>query len=55
MILTETASTQAGAIAQIVAGLIALSIGLWYFVHFLRGYPLPQEEMATKGASNGGQ
>ncbi len=55
MILTETVSIQAGAVAQIVAGLIALSIGLWYVVHFLRDYPLPQEEMTTKGASNGGQ
>jgi hypothetical protein len=53
MILTEAVSLQAGAVTQIVAGLVALSIGLWHLFHFLRAYPLPAEEMMDKGEADG--
>jgi len=53
MLLTEFVGTQAGAIAQIIAGLVALSIGLWHLYHFLRAYPLPDEEMMSGGDADG--
>jgi hypothetical protein len=53
MILTEMVSSQAGAVAQIVAGLVALSIGFWYLFHFLRDYPLPEEELMNVGDVDG--
>jgi len=49
MLLAEFVGSQAGAMAQIAAGLIAVFIGLWYLVHFLRDYPLPDEEMMSGG------
>jgi hypothetical protein len=44
---------QAGAVAQIVAGLIALIVGLWHLLRFLRRYPLPQEESIAEADYNG--
>ena len=53
IVLTETVSMQAGAVAQIVAGLIALIVGLWHLLRFLRRYPLPQEESIAEADYNG--
>jgi hypothetical protein len=53
ILLTETVSLQAGGIAQVAAGLIAITIGLWHLIHFLRDYPLPEEELMTEENSDG--
>ena len=53
MLLAEFVGLQAGAIAQIVAGLIALIIGLWHLSHFLRAYPMPDEEVMGGGDVDG--
>ncbi len=53
MLLSETASLQGGAAAQAAAGGVALTIGFWHLVQFLREYPLPDEEVLHEGKSNG--
>ncbi len=41
MTITEMVGREAGYWAQVVGGLIALIIGLWHLVSFVRKYPLP--------------
>ena len=59
MIITEMVGTEAGAIAQTAAGIVALISGLWHLVGFLRVYPLPEEHdfdklnLPTDGDANG--
>jgi hypothetical protein len=53
MMVTETVSLQAGAVAQMIAGGIALLIGLWNLWHFLREYPLPDATLMDEGDANG--
>lgn len=53
MLITEFVGLQAGAIAQLAAGLVALIIGFWHLFHFLRDYPLPDEEMMRGGDADG--
>ncbi|MDX1416937.1 MAG: hypothetical protein R3293_22225, partial [Candidatus Promineifilaceae bacterium] len=43
MILTEVVGVRAGAWAQVITGTIALLVGLWHLVHFLRSYPIPEK------------
>jgi len=52
MILTEVVSLEAGAWAQAAAGMIALIVGLWHLLHFLRAYPLPDEQLMAEGEFN---
>ena len=53
ILLTETVSLQAGAIAQVAAGLVAISIGSWHLFQFLRDYPLPEDEMMSERDADG--
>ncbi len=53
MIVTEMVSLQMGAVAQIIAGGIALFAGLWYLVQFLRHYPLPDVTSMDEGDADG--
>jgi hypothetical protein len=53
MMLTEMVSLQVGAMAQIVAGGIALLIGSWHLFHFMKKYPLPDEAFMGEGNNNG--
>lgn len=49
MLATELISTQAGAWAQVGAGLIALITGLWHLVRFTQAYPLPSHTVMSEG------
>jgi hypothetical protein len=53
MIVTEMVGQPAGAMAQVIAGMIALLVGLWHLFHFLRAYPLPEEELMGEGDVDG--
>jgi hypothetical protein len=53
MLLTETVSVQLGAVTQIGAGLITLIIGSWHLFHFLREYPLLDEELLSERDTDG--
>jgi MFS family permease len=53
MMLMEMVSLQAGAMAEIVAGSIALLIGSWHLLHFMKEYPLPDEAFMGEGNNDG--
>ena len=45
MLAAEFISTEAGAAAQVGAGMVALIVGIWRLARFLRAYPMPHETM----------
>lgn len=53
MVITELYGDPAAAWAQIVAGLVPLTIGIVLLVRFLRRYPVVDEEALAEGGSNG--
>ena len=52
MVITELYGDPAAAWAQIVAGLVPLTVGIVLLVRFLRCYPVVDEEMLARGGHN---
>jgi hypothetical protein len=52
-VLGEFVGDPAAAWAQIIAGLVPLTVGIILLVRFLRRYPVVDEERLTEGADNG--
>ena len=52
MVITELYGDPAAAWAQIVAGLVPLSVGIVLLVRFLRRYPVVDQEALAEGGSN---